>query len=66
MDEASAGLAELVAEARERARQLRADGRIEEAREVEKLVQRWEPVVRGELLPYGAVSVLPSWPNWWN
>jgi len=66
MDEASARLGELVAEAKMRALQLRVDDRDEEAREVEKLVERWEPVARGELFPYGRVSVLPSWPNWWN
>lgn len=66
MDEESASLAELVAEARLRARQLRIDDRDDEAREVEKLVERWAPVARGEVFPYGRVSVLPSGPNWWN
>jgi thiamine monophosphate synthase len=66
MDEAKARLVELVAEAKMRALQLRIDDRDDEALEVEKLVERWEPVARGELFPYGAVSVLPSGPNWWN
>jgi hypothetical protein len=66
MNEARAKLAGLVAEAREHARQLRAEDRIDEALEAEKLAQRWGPVARGELFPYGKVSVLPSWPNWWN
>jgi hypothetical protein len=66
MDEAKARLVELVAEAKMRAIQLRIDDRDEEALEVEKLVPWWEPVARGEMFPYGKVSVLPSWPNWWN
>ena len=66
MDEASARLVELMAEARERARQLRAEDRADEALEVEKLAERWDRVAQGELFPSGAVSVLPSEPNWWN
>ena len=41
MAEASARLVELVAEARERARQLRAEDHAKEQLEVEKLAERW-------------------------
>ena len=51
--EETSNLAELMAEARERVRQLRAEGRVEEARRVETLANRWEPIARGELFPYG-------------
>ena len=47
--------------ARTRAEQLRAEDHAKEELEVEKLAQRWEPVARGELFPYGAVSVLSPW-----
>ncbi len=64
--EETSNLAELMAEARERIRQLRAEGRADEARRVEMVANRWEPIARGELFPHGAVSVLRSDPNWWN
>ena len=41
MDEASAGLAELVAGAPQRSRQRGADGRADEALKVESLAERW-------------------------
>lgn len=66
MDEEPSGLADLLAEVRERANQLRTEGRTDEARDLERLADHWEPVARGQMFPYGAVNVLPSGPNWWN
>ena len=56
-------LVELVAEARKRAEQLRAEDRAEEALEVEKLAATVGACRPGRAVPYGAVSVLSSWPK---